>query len=247
MDAICEEFKLHVVVHDLEDENKHSKFRVNKKNYFGVPEKEAFNVIHLNSFKEHYFLEEKTKYSNDYIKHKYVLHEEVDPKNFNKRFDGGYWKATKDPKRFISSGKLVKLLLENNYFQRMTYNNSKVLETTLYKDAEFEIGDLNYDPKFCTRLIAPKGLGSKCSLKPQDKKTWESFDKEKKEYTYFYADFEADVSKNPHKCYMCCVQSIDGEKKRTYTGEDCDKKFLNFMSYFDNPCRQEVLKLYELF
>ena len=47
MDAICEEFKLHVIVHDLEDENRNSKFRVKKKNYFGVPEKDAFNVIHI--------------------------------------------------------------------------------------------------------------------------------------------------------------------------------------------------------
>ena len=58
MDNICKEFKLHVIVHDMErtETGNHSKFRVNKKNYFGVPEEEALNVIHLNSFKEHYFL-----------------------------------------------------------------------------------------------------------------------------------------------------------------------------------------------
>ena len=220
MDAICEEFKLHVVVHDLEDENHNSKFRVNKKNYFGVPEKEAFNVIHINSYKEHYFLEEKTKYSSNFIEHKYVLHEDVDPNNYNKRFKNGRWVTDNQSARFISSGNLVKLLFENDYFTPMTYNNSRILSTTLYKDAKFEIEHLEYNPNSCTRLIA----------RPEKK------DLEPKEYTYFYADFEADVSKNPHKCFMCCVQSIDGKKKRTYTGEDCDKKFLNFMSYFDNPC-----------
>ena len=152
MDAICEEFKLHVIVHDLEDENHNSKFRVNKKNYFGVPEKDALNVIHLNSFKEHYFLEEKTKYSSNYIDHKYVLHEEVDSNNYCKRFKNGRWVTDNHPTRFISSGNLVKLLFENNYvddagnkvpyFEPMTYSNSKVLETTLYMRGSCQIQDV---------------------------------------------------------------------------------------------------------
>ena len=104
MKAICKEFKLHVIVHDLEDVNHNSKYRVNKKNYFGDLKTEAFNEIHINSYKDHYFLEEKTKYTRDYIKRKYVLHEEVDPNNFNKRFDGGYWNFTDSRRVLFSCG-----------------------------------------------------------------------------------------------------------------------------------------------
>ena len=45
MDSICDEFKIHAVVNDLEYTNKNSKFRVNGKNYFGCPESQAQYVI----------------------------------------------------------------------------------------------------------------------------------------------------------------------------------------------------------
>ena len=226
MDAICEEFNLHVIVHDMEQTNNHRKFRVNKKNYFGVPREQAIAIIDLNSYKNHYFLEEKTIYTLDYIKHKYLLHEDVPEQAYNKRYVKGYWQRTSESKRFLTSAKLIKLLFESNNFTPITYNKARVLSTTLYKDINFNIDDLHYDEKHCTRLMQPVNSS----------KSKHSFITEEKEYTYFYADFEADVSKTPHKCYMCCVQSIDGTKFKTFKGPDCDKKFLNFMSYFDNPC-----------
>ena len=237
MDAICAEFKLHVVVHDLEYTSKNTIVKVNhNKYYFGVPAKDAFNVIHLNSYKNHYFIEEKTIYSTDYIKHKYQLHEEVPDQCYNKRFRKEGWRANKEDKYFITSAKLIKLLFENKgvddagnevpYFEPITYNNSRVLSTILYKDIDFNINDLHYDEKQCTRLIQPKASS----------KSKHKFITDEKEYTYFYADFEADVTKKPHKCYMCCVQSLDGTIFKTYKGHDCDKQFLNFVSYFNNPC-----------
>lgn len=223
MDAICEEFNLHVVVHDREHTNNNRQYRVNKKNYFGTQDGLR---IDLNSYKNHYFLEEKTIYTLDYIKHKYVLHEEVPEQAYNKRYVNGYWQRTSESKRFLTSAKLIKLLYENNYFEPITYNNSRVLSTTLYKDINFNIDDLHYSEKHCTRLLQPVNSS----------KSKHAFITEEKEFTYFYADFEADVSKTPHKCYMCCVQSLDGTKFKTFKGPDCDKRFLNFMSYFDNPC-----------
>ena len=92
----------------------------------------------------------------------------------------------------MSSGKLVKLLFEGGHFKPMTYNNSYILHTSLYKEDKFDIGDLSYDPKYCTKLIEP---------------VQRKFTRGKKtNYTYFYADFEADATVNPHRCYMCCVQ-----------------------------------------
>ena len=230
MDAICEEFGLCVIVHDLEYTQRNSIIRVNNKNFFGVPKHDSCTEsasgiqdgleIHLNSYKGHYFIDEYTEFTSDYINHKYAMHEELDESYCNKRYTSGKWKATKEQRRFITSGNLVKLLFENNYFTPITYNNSRILSTTLYKEAQFVIDDLHYNEKHCTKLMEPKK-------------------KNKKEvtYTYFYADFEADVSTKPHKPYMCCVQSIDGRIKMTFKGEGCELNFLNWISgSYRHPC-----------
>ena len=216
MDLICEEFDLHVTVHDLEYTNaRNSIFRVNGKNYFGT---EKGLKIDINAYKGHYFLEEKTIYSSDYIKHKYIMHEDIPEVCYDKRLRGDHWILDREPKRYISSGKLIKLLFENGYFKPITYNNARILSTTLYKDSEFIIDDLHYSDKHCTRIMKPKGK------------------KDKIKFTYYYADFEADVSKNPHKPYMCVLQSLDGYYSKTYTGEDCDKQLIEFLSRCNNPC-----------
>ena len=223
MDAICEEFNLHVVVHDLEYTSKNTLIKVkHNKYYFGS--KDGLR-IDLNSYKNHYFIEEKTIYTLDYIRQKYVNHEDVPEQCYNKRFVNGYWQRTNESKRFLTSAKLIKILFESNNFEPITFNNARV-STTLYKDIHFNINDLHYDEKHCTRLMQPKTTS----------KGKHKFVTDDIEYTYFYADFEADVSKTPHKCYMCCVQSLDGTIFKTYKGPDCDKRFLNFVSYFDNPC-----------
>ena len=217
LDAICEEFNLHVVVHDLEDTNKHTIIRVNGKNYFGTPNGKH---IELNSYKGHYFLEEKTKYTSYYIKHKYLLKEDVPKLYFNKFYEGGRWRTKNQPKFFISSSALIKLLFENGDFEPITYDNARILSTILYKDIPLEITNLEYSEKHCLRLMKPKVDPKNNPIK----------------FTYFYADFEADVSKTPHKCFMCCLSSIDGEIQETFTGESCDVEFLQFVSRYENPC-----------
>ena len=117
MDEICAQYDLHVIVHDLEVTNKNSLVRVNNKNYFGT---EHGQHIELNSFKGHYFIQEKTKYSFSFIKHKYILKEDVDEENYNKTYEDGKWKNKKDSKRFITSGHLIKLLIQNRYFEPIT-------------------------------------------------------------------------------------------------------------------------------
>ena len=215
MDQICDEFNLHVIVHDLEYKNHNSRFRVSNKLYFGSKDGQ---VIHLNSFKGHYFLEEYTKYTVDYIKHKYISHEEVPEECFNKRKKGKYWCRTTENKYFISSGRLVRMLFDNNYFNPITYDNSRVLATTLYKDLGFNIQDLHYNEKYCVRVMEPK------------KK------KHTSQYTYFYADFEADVSQNPHKPYICVLQSYRGGRSKIFKGEDCAQQFIEFLARCYNPC-----------
>ena len=109
----------------------------------------------MNSFKDHYFIEEYTKYTTDYIKHEYIQHENIPEVNHCKRYNKQKWVTNNQQRRFITSGKLVKTLFDAGYFKEMTYNNSYVLSTTLYKDAKFNIEDLHYDEKYGTKLIKP--------------------------------------------------------------------------------------------
>ena len=179
----------------------------------------------MNSFKDHYFIEEHTPYTTDYITHRYVQHEDINAINYCKRFKSGKWTKTSEQRRFITSGKLIKTLFDAGYFKEMTYNNSYVLSSTLYKDAKFNIEDLHYDEKYCTRLIKP----------PPKKKNQKHTTGAVTDATYFYADFEADVSANPHKCYMCCIQRDDGSSCEVFKGEDLEVQFLDYLSQFDKP------------
>ena len=57
--------------------------------------------------------------------------------------------------------------------------------------------------------------------------------------TYWYADFEADVSGNIHKPFMCVLQSQNGKVNKEFRGPDCNIELLDFLPnnaviYFHN-------------
>lgn len=216
MDDICDEFDLHVIVHDLEATNNHSRFRVNNKTYFGSKDGQ---VIHINSFKGHYFIDEPTKYSVQYIQHKYIQHEDINDECYNKRLKGKYWCKIHEAKYMCSSGRLIKMLFDANYFEPITYENSRILSTTLYNNVELDIKDLHYNEKYCTKLMQP----------PSEKK-------KNVRHTYYYADFEADVSTKPHTPYICVLQSLKGAGRKVFKGADCAKQLVEFLSTCFNPC-----------
>lgn len=237
LNLLCEENKIKVIIHDLEDDNNgHSKVRINKKDYLGVDG--ADRVIEMNYFKHHYFIEKRTEYTTDYINHKYINKEDVPNSCYNKRYSSGRWKKTDETRRFITYGSLVKLLYNNNYFRPTTYNEEAILNNVNLNNVDSDdITDLSYNPKTCVKLI---------SSKKKDKEG----DKTEVTHSYYYADFEADVGKTSdvnnknkynqiHQEYMVCIQSADGNIKRTYVGLDCGVKMLDFLPdnaivYFHN-------------
>ena len=57
--------------------------------------------------------------------------------------------------------------------------------------------------------------------------------------TYWYADFECDVSGDIHKPFMCAIHNQDGTIKEEFRGENCNKQLLDFapdgtVIYFHN-------------
>ena len=64
IDKICNEFKIHLVLHYIDDDttyNNHTrKITCNFKKNIGVCKSEAVHNIEMNLYRKHYFLEEKT-------------------------------------------------------------------------------------------------------------------------------------------------------------------------------------------
>lgn len=233
INLVCQEFKIHLIIHDLEYKSNHSLIRnQGKKNpgqkgtYLGVPKEEAKYIVEMNLFKDHFFLEEPTPYTRDYIVHKYVNKEVVPEQCYNKRFNKNCWYVTKEENRFMKSGALIKLLFDSDNFRPTTYNEESILNTVnLNKVNADDIQNLEYDEQACIQKIEPKKKIKKYDLKMVK--------------TYWYADFEADTSKEIHVPYMCCLHSKDGFMKKEFRGVDCAEDLLNFLPngavvYFHN-------------
>ena len=106
--------------------------------------------------------------------------------------------------------------MEQKYFRPIEFAEFGVLKTDFYKEVDTEIlsMDLKFNPKYCTKLKAEK-----------EKKN----NKNKGQMQYYYADFEADTTTEIHKAYYVNVQSIDGNICKSFKGEDCGKKLLEYL------------------
>ena len=235
LNALCQELHVKVIIHDLEDVNRHSKVRVNKNNFLGDEKADEKRTYEMNLFKEHYFIEARSKYTRDYIKHKYVMKENINDECFDKRFNGRNWFSVDRESRFIGYGDLVKTLFNCGGFRPTTYNEESILNNIdMNKLSIDDVDDLTYDDKACVQLIKPKNE-----------------DKEKKRiYSYWYADFEADTGEysnvnDKHKFeqvhipYMVCLQSASGCVQKTFIGQDCGLQLLQYLPndaavYFHN-------------
>ena len=87
-----------------------------------------------------------------------------------------------------------------------------------YNEINSDISNINldYDPKYCTQLIAPPKYNEKYN------------DSSKNDPTYWYVDFEADVSGNIHKPFMCVLQSQNGKVNKEFRGDKCNIQLLEF-------------------
>ena len=233
IEKICQEFHIHIklsyIDEDTAGKNKKQTNRTTKKNgsrppYYGVPIEEVLNnrVHHLCIYKGHYFLEEETPFSGYYIKH---LHEcESDESMFDKEI---YHGRVIDGRSRVKSSQLLRLMMSQNYFIPITYGQCRILKTVFFNEINNDLSNVNldYDEQYCTRLIKPPI--SKTSSSP------------KMPPTYWFADFEADSTKTPHRPYKCVIHKDNGRLKKEFVGEDCDRQLLEFLPdgavvYFHN-------------
>ena len=227
IEKICQEFKIHIKLSYIDDssDRKNKKTTVQqcknkvRKSYLGVKDAEPQRTHTFNVYEDHYFIEEKTPFSTYYIKHLIECTED----KFDKEYNSDHWRKTR---YYISSSNLVRELMKQGYFNPITYGQYRILKTVFYHEFDKDLTNINleYDPEYCTKLIAPK------IVKESENKT---------DPTYWYADFEADVSGNIHKPFMCVLQSQNGKINECFKGETCNKQFLDFLPdhavvYFHN-------------
>ena len=218
VEDLCNEFKIHFKLNYIDVNNKSEKIKHKNKKYFGVSEDKAEHKHIFNIYNKHYFIEERTPFTSYYINNMNTL-----PTNFyNKRMNGKKLRI-ETGNRLLMSSKLVRILMKTNHFKPITFGQFGLM-TTIYsneipKELDFP---LEYDEGFCTRLIKPK-----------------NYDTKNNPSHIWFCDFEADVSGQYHKPFMCVLQSEDGTINEEFRGPDCAEQLLEYLPkdslvYFHN-------------
>lgn len=236
LQELCEEFNIKVYIHiiELDDDNNiietknvRNQRKGTSKSFIGISNASDDRTFYLNLFHNHYFIEERTHFTSDYIKH--IDEIDADIEKHNKRLMKGKWvnaNFEKDESKYITSRNLVIQWYKMNYFSPITFATSSLLKTYLYDNIKDENYPLEFNSNTCVKKIEDKDKNNKQKQK-------------QKEHTYWYADFEADVSGNIHKPFMCVLQNDSGSINITFKGEKCGKQLLEYLPndavcYFHN-------------
>lgn len=220
---LCDMFDFKIDKHMIDREAKSNQTR----NEIIGPDNASITVS-LCQFHEHYFINEQTPFTKDYIKNI----ETAPADAFNKIRDRGRWYNTTKQHKFITSGDLVEEWFKQGRFTPITFATASILKTVLYDNVKDEDYPLDIsDEKSCLQLIQPKEKTLK-SEKNDNKIT-------EVPKSFWYSDFEADTSGEIHKPYMNVLQSADGKISKTFKGVNCAKEFLEYLPdgavcYFHN-------------
>ena len=249
INEIATEFKFKVILRRINEEDRTRQIKA-KNNYFiGYEDASPEMTFEFDLFENHWMIHiDKTEFTSDYIK--YIDEAPEDAFNKRRRMKNGkiIWEKTNEISRFISSSDLVREWFKQNKFTPITYATASILKTTLYENIKDNDYPLEFDEESCLKLICafnsaelPKDKAfaiGKIEEKKKINKSQSNPSNPSPPPSYFYADFEADVSQDIHKPFMCVVQSADGIST-TFKGPNCAKQFLNFLPdnavcYFHN-------------
>ncbi|MBQ7105867.1 MAG: hypothetical protein IJN90_08425, partial [Bacilli bacterium] len=214
---ICEEFKIFIKLNYIDEEVKHRK--KSRLNYIGCKEKDAIHKHKFNLFENHYFIEERTRYSSYYINNIDKL--PIDKYNIRELPN----KKARD-KELIMISKLIRTLLKTKHFRPIKYGEFSILSTSFYDSTKDDFDyDLNYDEKNCTQLI-----------KPKEKKNITKSPK----YKIYFADFETDPTAEYHIPFMVVLQNYNGNEIKTFKGINCAEDLLNYLSSKTTNDNEEI-------
>jgi hypothetical protein len=180
---------------------------------------EATRRIDLLLYKDHYMLYIKLPITTFYLKNKQYIDEHY-PTNPRKMLIRSI--------NSIHYGdgmltlKVLKLMFELGMFEPITSNDQDIIRTCEFNSKLDDYTDLSYDVRLCTREIKAKCFEEKWSQ-------------------IYYADFESDVSVNPHRAYLCCLAYVADGKRYSHSikGDHIADELLEFLqpdslTYFHN-------------
>ena len=186
--------------------------------------KDYGRTIDMVLWRDHYMINKPVKMTPFYIAH----YEEITEKFADMPIEDRQMISNISGRRTRSKGyKLVDILIalhENNRLRPIYKCEADIITTQEYDNNSLQdYVDLEYNEELCCKPVLD--------------------DKPSKQYDYvIYADFESDITVNPHKAYLCCAvwRDKDGRgKKRTFRGYHCGSDFLDFVPdnslvYFHN-------------
>jgi hypothetical protein len=187
--------------------------------------KDYGRTIEMYLYKNHYLIYKKLPITNFFIEHYEEICEEYPDMPLKKaqkilNMNGGKCKFSEieyNPMR------ILRCMFNNNRFTEIAKYDPDLLKTSEYNNELPEYTDLEYSEDLCCKEV----LDTKVAQK----------------YNYVvYADFESDVTVNPHKAYICCCVWYDSDDQlmsQTFHGSDCAKQLLRWLPndscvYFHN-------------
>ncbi|EAX88487.1 hypothetical protein TVAG_209380 [Trichomonas vaginalis G3] len=197
--------------------------------YTFEPDGEPRMTIELLLMNDHYMLNEKVPISTMFIKDydnicqvckDWSLEKKM---LINRKYETRY---AINSKLVTPISKILELRFKHNYFEPIRTGELCTYFTTLYKEKLGEMIDLNYTPKYCTRV----------------KKDWSATTKKDMKFPrehVFFADFEASTDGDIHKAYNICYMEDDDDSYTSIWGDNCAQKFLEALPdkslvYFHN-------------
>lgn len=233
MEDLATEFNLKIFVRDIYDDLQTRQGRTTRgatrnkrKSYFGV---ENGQVIKLNLYHGHYFLEFRTTLSSPFIRN---INIHI---NSNGVLDDSDICIDKNRHNsYIKSSLLVKALFKHSLFTPLSYADNSLLSTSQHKPYKsVKIEELNFT-KSCVQRIAPIKKSPSASSEDVENYDLTTTTAPKNERSFWFCDFETDVSGVFHTPYMCCLKSDDGDISETFNGLTCGKQLLEYLP--DNAC-----------
>lgn len=209
----------------------------------------------------HYFIyDEKTEYTSYYIdNYKDIKHIE-NAKYIYKKDVKGYYQ--KDKLRTLNSFNLINRLLENKevFFKEININNVNIYDEPQanYNLNVNSYNDLTYNRDYSIRETNLKNISLRNLEKIKNDNDDDNDDdnedkKEEQKYINVFFDCETyeykqenlkDIKKplRVHKAYLIAFKiDLEGENIKSFYGNDCIKRFLDYLNNYDN----ENIKEYE--
>jgi DNA polymerase elongation subunit (family B) len=211
---IAKIFNCNFIVHKYYETHNHTRIKI-KTNL------ETDKQIQLLLYKDHYMLYTKLPISTFYLKNKQYIdeHYSTNPRKMMIREIEPKIHYKKDDTNVLM---ILKQMFELDMFEPITSNDQDIIRTCEFNNKLNDYVGLEYDEALCTRKIINKAFDEKWSQ-------------------IYYADFETDVTVNPHKAYLCCLAyAADGKQyTKTIKGNRIAQDLLDFLkpdslTYFHN-------------